>query len=112
MSLLDFRFAQKVRQVLRDNTDNMYGLKSMLEGSAVDYAQVEDQVTFIDNHDMERFHTSSANRRKLEQALALTLTSRGVPASIMEQSSTWRAATILTIGHGSLHSPPRQPLIK
>ena len=80
MSLLDFRFAQKVRQVFRDNTDNMYGLKSMLEGSATDYAQVEDQVTFIDNHDMERFHNNSANRRKLEQALAFTLTSRGVPA--------------------------------
>lgn len=80
MSLLDFRFAQKVRQVFRDNTDNMYGLKSMLEGSAADYLQVEDQVTFIDNHDMERFHNNSANRRKLEQALAFTLTSRGVPA--------------------------------
>ncbi|MDR9853901.1 alpha-amylase family glycosyl hydrolase [Paenibacillus sp. VCA1] len=80
MSLLDFRFAQKVRQVFRDNTDNMYGLKAMLEGSAADYAQVDDQVTFIDNHDMERFHASNANRRKLEQALAFTLTSRGVPA--------------------------------
>ncbi|UNK19321.1 alpha-amylase family glycosyl hydrolase [Paenibacillus sp. N3/727] len=80
MSLLDFRFAQKVREVFRDNTDTMYGLKSMLEGSASDYAQVDDQVTFIDNHDMERFHNSSANKRKLEQALAFTLTSRGVPA--------------------------------
>ncbi|MUG67971.1 alpha-amylase [Paenibacillus campinasensis] len=80
MSLLDFRFAQKARQVFRDNTDNMYGLKAMLEGSEVDYAQVNDQVTFIDNHDMERFHTSNGDRRKLEQALAFTLTSRGVPA--------------------------------
>ncbi|MFI2857778.1 alpha-amylase family glycosyl hydrolase [Paenibacillus sp. JSM ZJ436] len=78
MSLLDFRFAQKTRQVFRDGTDNMYGLKAMLEGTAVDYAQVDDQVTFIDNHDMERFQTGS--NRKLEQALAFTLTSRGVPA--------------------------------
>nr|P17692.1 RecName: Full=Cyclomaltodextrin glucanotransferase; AltName: Full=Cyclodextrin-glycosyltransferase; Short=CGTase; AltName: Full=Raw-starch-digesting amylase; Flags: Precursor [Bacillus sp. B1018]AAA22239.1 raw-starch-digesting amylase precursor [Bacillus sp. (in: firmicutes)]BAA14140.1 raw-starch-digesting amylase precursor [Bacillus sp. B1018] len=80
MSLLDFRFAQKVRQVFRDNTDNMYGLKAMLEGSAADYAQVDDQVTFIDNHDMERFHASNANRRKLEQALAFTLILARVPA--------------------------------
>ncbi|NMO97429.1 alpha-amylase family glycosyl hydrolase [Paenibacillus lemnae] len=78
MSLLDFRFAQKTRQVFRDGTDNMYGLNAMLNGTAVDYAQVDDQVTFIDNHDMERFHTGI--NRKLEQALAFTLTSRGVPA--------------------------------
>lgn len=80
MSLLDFRFAQKVRQVFRDGTDTMYGLDSMLSSTASEYAQVSDQVTFIDNHDMERFKSSSVSNRRLEQALALTLTSRGVPA--------------------------------
>jgi glycosidase len=80
MSLLDFRYAQKVRQVLRDGTDTMYGLDSMLSGTATDYNAVNDQVTFIDNHDMDRFQVSGASNRKLEQALALTLTSRGVPA--------------------------------
>ncbi|WP_425452270.1 alpha-amylase family glycosyl hydrolase [Paenibacillus sambharensis] len=79
MSLLDFRFGQKVRQVFRDNTDNMYGLDAMLASTAADYTQVNDQVTFIDNHDMDRFSLGSNNRR-LEQALAFTLTSRGVPA--------------------------------
>ncbi|MGG1311626.1 alpha-amylase family glycosyl hydrolase [Cohnella laeviribosi] len=80
MSLLDFRFAQKVRQVLRDNTDTMYGLDSMISSTASDYAQVADQVTFIDNHDMERFKSGSVSNRRVEQALALLLTSRGVPA--------------------------------
>ncbi|MEC0368931.1 alpha-amylase family glycosyl hydrolase [Paenibacillus chibensis] len=80
MSLLDFRFSQKVRQVFRDGSDTMYGLDSMLSSTAADYYSVNDQVTFLDNHDMDRFQVSGANGRKLEQALALTLTSRGVPA--------------------------------
>ncbi|WP_110931773.1 alpha-amylase family glycosyl hydrolase [Paenibacillus bouchesdurhonensis] len=79
MSLLDFRFGQKVRQVFRDNTDNMYGLNNMLTETTAEYTHIHDQVTFIDNHDMDRFKLGNNNRR-LEQALAFTLTSRGVPA--------------------------------
>ena len=79
MSLLDFRFGQKVRQVFRDNTDNMYGLNDMLAETEGDYTHIHDQVTFIDNHDMDRFKLGN-NDRRLEQALAFTLTSRGVPA--------------------------------
>ncbi|MFS0870913.1 alpha-amylase family glycosyl hydrolase [Paenibacillus xylanilyticus] len=80
MSLLDFRFNSAVRNVFRDNTSNMYALDSMITATAADYNQVNDQVTFIDNHDMDRFKTSAVNNRRLEQALAFTLTSRGVPA--------------------------------
>lgn len=79
MSLLDFSFGQKVRQVFRDNTDNMYGLNNMLVETQSDYTHIHDQVTFIDNHDMDRFKLGN-NDRRLEQALAFTLTSRGVPA--------------------------------
>jgi len=79
MSLLDFRFAQKVRQVFRDNTDTMYGLDSMIQSTTADYNFINDMVTFIDNHDMDRFYTGSSTR-PVEQALAFTLTSRGVPA--------------------------------
>lgn len=79
MSLLDFSFGQKVRQVFRDNTDNMYGLNNMLIETQSDYTHIHDQVTFIDNHDMDRFKLGN-NDRRLEQALAFTLTSRGVPA--------------------------------
>lgn len=80
MNLLDFRFSQKVRQVFRDNTDTMYGLNSMLTDTASVYEDVRQQVTFIDNHDMDRFQTTGANQKKLDDALVLTLTSRGVPA--------------------------------
>jgi glycosidase len=80
MSLLDFQFGQKVRQVFKDGTHDMVSLHQMITDTASQYAQVHDQVTFIDNHDMPRFHATGANPRKLEQALAFTLTSRGVPA--------------------------------
>ncbi|TVX93616.1 alpha-amylase family glycosyl hydrolase [Paenibacillus agilis] len=80
MSLLDFRFAQTVRQVFRDQTQTMQSLNNMIVSTAKDYKYVNDQVTFLDNHDMERFHVNKANKRMLEQALAFTLTSRGVPA--------------------------------
>ena len=80
MSLLDFQFGQRVRQVFRNGSKNMVDLDAMLDASAAQYQQAIDQVTFIDNHDMDRFQVTGASGRKLEQALALTLTSRGVPA--------------------------------
>ncbi|CAM3958462.1 IPT/TIG domain-containing protein [Paenibacillus alkaliterrae] len=80
MSLLDFEFGQKVRQVFRNGSDNMQGLDAMISRTAADYNEVNDQVTFIDNHDMDRFHQTGVSGRNLEQAVAFTLTSRGVPA--------------------------------
>jgi glycosidase len=80
MSLLDFEFAQKVRQVFKDGSSDMTSLNTMITDTASQYKQVNDQVTFIDNHDMARFQVAGASGRKLEQALAFTLTSRGVPA--------------------------------
>jgi glycosidase len=80
MSLLDFQFGQRVRQVFKDGSHNMSSLFQMITDTQSQYTQVNDQVTFIDNHDMPRFQVSGANNRKLEQALAFTLASRGVPA--------------------------------
>ena len=80
MSLLDFEYAQRVRQVFKDHTADMTGLNTMLVNTATEYNQINDQVIFIDNHDMARFQATGASLRPLEQALALTLTSRGVPA--------------------------------
>ncbi|WP_411170255.1 alpha-amylase family glycosyl hydrolase [Clostridium sp. MB05] len=79
MSLLDFRYAQTVRQVFRDKKSNMYALDSMFTSTATDYEHINDQVIFVDNHDMDRFSTSN-NNTSVDQALVLTLTSRGVPA--------------------------------
>lgn len=80
MSLLDFQYGQKVRQVLKDGSADFTSLDATISATATQYTQVNDQVTFIDNHDMPRFQVTGASGRKLEQALALTLTSRGVPA--------------------------------
>ncbi|MBW8185606.1 alpha-amylase family glycosyl hydrolase [Shewanella nanhaiensis] len=79
MSLLDFQFAQTTRKVFRDQTADMRALDQMIQATSSSYQEVIDQVTFIDNHDMDRFQQTGVNQRRVEQALAFTLTSRGVP---------------------------------
>lgn len=80
MSLLDFRFANAVRNSLGDGSQTMKDLYNVIEATAADFDEVGDQVTFIDNHDMSRFATlSSGNTRALEEAYVVLLTSRGVP---------------------------------
>ncbi|GAA0662427.1 alpha-amylase family glycosyl hydrolase [Natronoarchaeum mannanilyticum] len=81
MSVLDFRFGQKLRQVLRNWDDDFYGLWDVIQETRSEHDQVIDQVPFIDNHDMARFAGedelwSAANT---DMALAVLLTSRGVP---------------------------------
>jgi glycosidase len=79
MSLLDFRYGQTLREVLRDGTDDWNGFMNMINGTASDYSEVIDQVTFIDNHDMDRFRPENGDTRTVDMALAVLLTSRGVP---------------------------------
>ncbi|WP_234410610.1 alpha-amylase family glycosyl hydrolase [Caldalkalibacillus mannanilyticus] len=79
MSLLDFEYGQKMIQVLRDGTDNWVGFHNMIQRTESAYEQVNDQVTFIDNHDMDRFTKVNGNTRNTDMALAVLLTSRGVP---------------------------------
>lgn len=79
MSLLDFRFNGKIRKVLRDNTGDWNDFYGMILDTASAYEQVIDQLPFIDNHDMPRFHFAGADTRRTDMALAVTLTSRGTP---------------------------------
>lgn len=79
MSLLDFRFGQTIREVLKNDTADWYTFNEMIENTAEDYNKVIDQVTFIDNHDMSRFSDKSTSNRNTDLALAILLTSRGVP---------------------------------
>ncbi|SES83962.1 alpha-amylase family glycosyl hydrolase [Anaerobranca gottschalkii] len=79
MSLLDFEFAQTTRSVFRNHEKNMFDLYDMLKNTENNYERVVDQVTFIDNHDMDRFHYDGATKRNVEIGLAFLLTSRGVP---------------------------------
>ncbi len=80
MSLLDFSFAHKVREVFRDGMDSMHGLHKMIEETYQIYNDVNNLVTFIDNHDMDRFHINGQSKRRIEQSLAFLLTSRGIPS--------------------------------
>jgi glycosidase len=80
MSLLDFEYGQKIRQVFKDGTADMNSLHATIASTSTNYAQVSDQVTFIDNHDMDRFLVAGGSARRMEQAVAVTLMSRGVPA--------------------------------
>lgn len=81
MGLLDFRFANAIRQLYTGfSTFTMRDFYKVLENRDQVTNEVTDQVTFIDNHDMERFATKVANNQTaVNQAYALLLTSRGVP---------------------------------
>ncbi|MGN0352323.1 MAG: alpha-amylase family glycosyl hydrolase [Roseburia sp.] len=80
MSLLDFRYANAVRNALGSGSGTMEDLYQVMVDTASDYEEVNDQVTFIDNHDMSRFMTlADNNARDVENAYVLLLTSRGVP---------------------------------
>ncbi len=80
MSLLDFRFANALRNALGSKTGTMEDLSSVVSSTSTDFDEVNDQVTFMDSHDMSRFMTLSGNNaRALENAYVIMLTSRGVP---------------------------------
>lgn len=80
MSLLDFRYANAVRNALGYDSGTMEELYNVMVETSEDYDEVNDQVTFIDNHDMSRFMTlADGNTRDVENAYVLLLTSRGVP---------------------------------
>lgn len=79
MSLLDFNFNDAIRSALRDRSATFNDFANMLARTAADYEQVIDQVTFIDNHDMDRFQKAGADTRPTDMALAIALTSRGTP---------------------------------
>lgn len=80
MSLLDFRFANAVRNVIGSGSDSMTDLYSVITQTDSDYDEVNNQVIFIDNHDLSRFYTlSSLNQTKVNQAYTILLTSRGIP---------------------------------
>lgn len=81
MSLLDFNFANAVRNAVGSLSGTMYDIHNSILGTASSFDQVNNQVTFIDNHDMSRFTTLANNTTSsVDTAYVLQLTSRGVPA--------------------------------
>ena len=78
ISLLDFPLNTAIRNVFGSNT-NFSDIDSVISTEGNNFAWKEDLVTFIDNHDMSRFLSLNNNNNRLHEALAFTLTSRGIP---------------------------------
>lgn len=76
MSLLNFPLCHAVRQVLNGDKPLQY-LAAMWEAVDCHYTWTDDQVLFIDNHDMSRFTVNDP--RLTDLALVLLLTSKGTP---------------------------------
>jgi glycosidase len=77
-SALDFPFYNAIDNVFaRDHAFSE--IDGVLTQEAANFQQAGDLVTFIDNHDRQRFLSINNNNNRLHEALALLLTSRGVP---------------------------------
>jgi len=77
-SALDFPLYHAIDDVFA--WDNGFGeIDGVLTQEAVNFQQVNDLVTFIDNHDRQRFLSINNNQNRLHEALAFLLTCRGVP---------------------------------
>ena len=79
ITILDFGLAMAIRQTLGTNDDEgFYLVQNVLE---LDYRYdgATELVTFIDNHDMHRFQTLNPDPEMLRLAVALIMSSRGIP---------------------------------
>lgn len=78
MSMLDFPLNTAIRSVFASNA-NFSTIDNVITQEGSNFTWKEDLVTFIDNHDMARFLSVNNNNNRLHEALAFTLTSRGIP---------------------------------
>ncbi|MDB6069664.1 MAG: amyA, partial [Verrucomicrobiales bacterium] len=79
MGILDFGFCHAVRDVMLDRGEGgFHALQSIfdLDGN---YSGATELVTFFENHDMPRLQSCGASDRRLDLALILLMSSRGVP---------------------------------
>jgi glycosidase len=78
ISLLDFPLNAAMRNVFA--SDHAFSeLDSTLTTENANFTWQNDQVTFLDNHDMPRFLSLNNNTNRLNEATAFLLTSRGIP---------------------------------
>jgi glycosidase len=78
ISLLDFPLNTAIRNVFAGN-HNFSELDSTLTTENANFTWQNDQVTFIDSHDVPRFLTVNNNTNRLNEATAFLLTCRGIP---------------------------------
>ncbi|MBL4911055.1 MAG: alpha-amylase [Alteromonadaceae bacterium] len=76
---LDFEFFRTITNVFGTGSEDMNTLANFYQYTANDYQYENQTVTFIDNHDVPRFLRINSDKRSLDVALAVSLTSRGIP---------------------------------
>ena len=78
ISLLDFPLNTAIRNVFGGG-NSFTDIDAVITQEASNFTWKDDLVTFIDNHDMARFLSINNNNNRLHEALAFTLTCRGIP---------------------------------
>lgn len=79
MSILDFGLCIAIRQVLGAYDPAGFQLVQDVFNQDHRYYSATELITFIDNHDMHRFQTLNSDPEVLRLAIALVMTSRGIP---------------------------------
>ena len=79
ITILDFGLAMAIRQTLGTFDDEGFHLVQNVLDLDCRYDGATELVTFIDNHDMHRFQTLNPDPEMLRLAVALIMTSRGIP---------------------------------
>lgn len=110
--LLDFNLRKKIENVLGGSL-SMYDLDNHLKQRDLEFASPDEQVLFLDNHDLSRFlltldqyygldYTTSA--RRLEMGLGLIMTLRGIPC--VYYGTEQYASTYIQTSTGNWGSDP------
>ena len=76
---LDFEFYNAARTTFGSFSTTMKNFGEMLVYTSSDYLYENQTVTFLDNHDVSRFGYAQQNQKPYNAALAVILTSRGIP---------------------------------
>ncbi|MBD2463797.1 cyclomaltodextrin glucanotransferase [Oscillatoria sp. FACHB-1407] len=79
MSMLDFGLCVAIREALAKGAEAGFHLVKDIFDEDHRYFGATELVTFIDNHDMPRFQSLNPDPAMLRVAIALIMTSRGIP---------------------------------
>ncbi|MDJ0696159.1 alpha-amylase family glycosyl hydrolase [Mastigocoleus sp. MO_188.B34] len=79
MSILDFGLCSAIRSALAEGAEEGFHLIHDIFKEDYRYNGATELVTFIDNHDMPRFQSLNPDPDILRLAIALIMTSRGIP---------------------------------
>jgi cyclomaltodextrin glucanotransferase len=79
MTMLDFGLCVAIRAALAQGAEGGFHLVQEIFDEDYRYSGATELITFIDNHDMPRFQSLNGDPEMLKVAIALIMTSRGIP---------------------------------